>query len=314
MENVNIKPEKETMFSRNLKKKYLPQIGAIIGKELKSESCKLEYKMPGGTFKCDNYIEIDGGAVIIENQYGDSDHDHLGKLFTYTTNLYTESVPITDVVWILIEGKGNVHTEHFEAVNFMNKFFEEKDIKFKIWLLIAERKDDEYTFREADQNDIRLRQEGKPLHPFMVRLSEAISKSNYGEPGRAGNEGKCLELSLPEKDYWINIPFRSREQKIKVEVIFDKKNIHIYSDMIRENFLSDLDEWLEKNEMYIQELIQYNISLEFAGGGDFAKICGYIAAETIDYDYMWDGYIVQIIDLLGKILSFANYEFEKYRP
>jgi len=57
--------------------------------------------------------EDNEGKVIIENQYNKSDHDHLGKLVTYLSN-----VPGTrKAIWIVEEARA----DHINAVNWLNE-------------------------------------------------------------------------------------------------------------------------------------------------------------------------------------------------
>jgi hypothetical protein len=53
----------------------------------------------------------DGGVVIIENQLGKSDHDHLGKLITYLAALSAQSA-----IWIV----SHPRPEHVAAVTWLN--------------------------------------------------------------------------------------------------------------------------------------------------------------------------------------------------
>jgi len=56
--------------------------------------------------------EPNGDYVIIKNQSGKSDHDHLGKLLTYLANLGAKTA-----VWICEDPQ----PEHVEAINWLNK-------------------------------------------------------------------------------------------------------------------------------------------------------------------------------------------------
>ena len=65
-----------------------------------------------GSFAVDMTAQnVDGDTVVIENQLGMSDHDHLGKLLTYATAL-TASVAI----WIV----GNPRPEHVKVLAWLN--------------------------------------------------------------------------------------------------------------------------------------------------------------------------------------------------
>lgn len=64
-------------------------------------------------FRVDIQAEIeDGSKVVIENQFGGSDHDHLGKIITYRTAFDAKIA-----IWIVEHAK----QEHVEAINWLNE-------------------------------------------------------------------------------------------------------------------------------------------------------------------------------------------------
>ncbi|MGD8777508.1 MAG: DUF4268 domain-containing protein [Ignavibacteria bacterium] len=66
-----------------------------------------------GTFSADILAkDIEGNLVIIENQLNITDHDHLGKLLTYLSNLNAKAA-----IWI----SPNPRTEHETAINYLNQ-------------------------------------------------------------------------------------------------------------------------------------------------------------------------------------------------
>lgn len=67
-----------------------------------------------GRFSLDLLAETVGGVqVIIENQLDATNHDHLGKILTYLSNLEAKIA-----VWIA----GDVREEHAEAIRWLNEF------------------------------------------------------------------------------------------------------------------------------------------------------------------------------------------------
>ena len=64
-------------------------------------------------FRVDIQAELeDGSSVVIENQFGDSNHDHLGKIITYRTAFDAKVA-----IWIVERAK----QEHVEAFNWLNE-------------------------------------------------------------------------------------------------------------------------------------------------------------------------------------------------
>lgn len=79
----------------------------------------IEREKKVGTFSIDLYAQTpNGDKVIIENQLEKTDHNHLGQIITYSTNLESNIV-----IWIAKE----VRQEHANAINWLN---ESTDINF----------------------------------------------------------------------------------------------------------------------------------------------------------------------------------------
>ena len=64
------------------------------------------------TFKVDIVAQDNEGKVIIENQFEKSDHDHLGKLLTYISNVENTK----KAIWIVEVAK----SEHQRAIDWLN--------------------------------------------------------------------------------------------------------------------------------------------------------------------------------------------------
>jgi len=73
----------------------------------------VESEKPAGNFSVDIVAEDDSGdPVIIENQYGKSDHDHLGKLLTYLTIIEAKTA-----IWIVEDARA----EHISTISWLNE-------------------------------------------------------------------------------------------------------------------------------------------------------------------------------------------------
>lgn len=72
-----------------------------------------EREQSAGTFSVDLVAEDESGIpVIIENQFGKSDHDHLGKLITYLTAIDAKAA-----IWIVADPR----PEHVAAITWLNE-------------------------------------------------------------------------------------------------------------------------------------------------------------------------------------------------
>ena len=64
-----------------------------------------------GDFRIDVVAETNFGDIVIENQYGRSDHRHLGQLIAYLSHREVQRA-----IWIAEEGR----PEHVKAVEMLN--------------------------------------------------------------------------------------------------------------------------------------------------------------------------------------------------
>ena len=89
-------------------------LGEVLGTELELEGMQMEV----GKFRAD-VVFRDGNDrfVVVENQFGKSDHEHLGKLLTYSAGLEGMDA-VRSVVWIVGE---KFEDEHRAALDWLNK-------------------------------------------------------------------------------------------------------------------------------------------------------------------------------------------------
>lgn len=86
----------------------------VINDQVGLHLANAEREQAVGTFNVDLTAEdADGNPVVIENQLEKSDHDHLGKLITYLTNVEETKTAI----WIVSEPR----PEHIKAVAWLNE-------------------------------------------------------------------------------------------------------------------------------------------------------------------------------------------------
>src|SRR5262245_26819312 len=84
------------------------QLSDAIGLELQVEGIEV----PVGPFTADILAKDSSGAyVVIENQFGKTNHDHLGKMLTYAATLGAAAV-----VWIA----ERFTDEHRKAIEWLN--------------------------------------------------------------------------------------------------------------------------------------------------------------------------------------------------
>jgi hypothetical protein len=85
----------------------------VLGEALDLNFAQVDREQAIGSFNIDLVAIIEGGGtVIIENQLGKSDHDHLGKLITYLTGMSASAA-----IWIVSDPR----PEHVAAVTWLNE-------------------------------------------------------------------------------------------------------------------------------------------------------------------------------------------------
>jgi hypothetical protein len=92
----------------------------ILSEQLGLELTVLESEKSVGPFAADILAEDQAGHVVIENQLERTDHDHLGKLITYLSNLDAKTA-----IWITSDPR----PEHVRAIEYLNEVSPE-DTKF----------------------------------------------------------------------------------------------------------------------------------------------------------------------------------------
>jgi len=86
----------------------------ILGEELDINLTPIEKEKKAGSFSVDIVAEDESGQkVVIENQLEKTDHDHLGKIITYLSNIGAKTA-----IWI----SSNPKQEHERAIDWLNEF------------------------------------------------------------------------------------------------------------------------------------------------------------------------------------------------
>lgn len=163
---------------------------------------EVETEVSVGRYFCDVLAHTaDGQRVVIENQFGHADHDHLGKILTYAAGLEADIL-----IWIAED----FLPEHITALNWLNNNTSEETPSFfaiKIGLIkIDDSKPalDVNTIVHPDQwarqvKTSRISRErtgkSKKYHEFWKHFVVHFDSVKIGFKNR-----------IPPHDSWINIP------------------------------------------------------------------------------------------------------------
>jgi len=104
--------------------KWLQDNIDVLNEILDFEITRADTEQPAGDFYVDLVARDDeGNPVVIENQLGKSDNDHLGKIITYMT-----AVEANKAIWIVADPR----PEHIKAVAWLNESIEPSFYLMKI--------------------------------------------------------------------------------------------------------------------------------------------------------------------------------------
>jgi hypothetical protein len=135
-----------------------------------------------GPFKVDLYAEDGyGHKVIIENQLKKTNHEHLGKIITYLTNLEANTA-----IWITSDPVD----EHVEAIEWLNEY-SPGDISFYLIKVEA----------------IKI-----GLQPIAAPLFTVISGPSEESKQFGGEKKEYAERHLLRKEFWANLLEKAKEK------------------------------------------------------------------------------------------------------
>lgn len=194
-----------------------------------------------GPFKADMLLRTgDGGTVVVENMYGTSDHDHLGKLLTYAAGLdATHAILIAE----------QVRPEHRTMLRWLNENSHDPlhlfGIEIKAWRIGESAAAPQFAVvvqPDDWQRQVRASVSSEPTDTqqlYQAFWSEFLPAFHQAHAGWS-------RASKPTKDSWTNFPAgrsglhysanynnapsRGKARRFRVELYVDGKNPQQASD------------------------------------------------------------------------------------
>ena len=117
----------------------------------------------------------DSSRIVIENQFGGTDHDHLGKLLTYASALDSDP-PIRSVIWI----SESFNDEHRSTLDWLNRISHDEIRFFGVTIEL-------------------LKIEGSKPAP---RFNIVASPNDWTKEVRASSSGKVSDLNRQYQQFW----------------------------------------------------------------------------------------------------------------
>lgn len=206
----------------------------------------IDREQSAGSFSVDLLGEDQSGnAVIIENQLGKSDHDHLGKLITYTTAFDAKTA-----IWIVADAR----PEHIAAVTWLNESSETSFYLLKIEAIKIADSDPAPLLtnivgpseegREVGKTKKELSERHKLRHEFWEQLLNKLK-----------GKSKLFSSISPSHESWISAGagFKSGVS-YNILIWQDKGGIELYIDADRETG--------EMNFFILSELMKHKEDIE----------------------------------------------------
>jgi hypothetical protein len=259
----------------------------------------IEKEKSVGPFFVDIFAEDSTGKkVIIENQLTKTDHDHLGKVLTYLSNLDTKIA-----IWISTDPR----PEHVAAINYLNEVVPE-DTKFYLLKVqafqIGDSEPAPHFTIEAGPSIVRkaggdvkkelAKMDEKRYEFFDQLLSVANQKTNLfsnispngyqnwisASAGRSGMNWLMASMKKSSRiDFWLSSPTREinkeRFEKLvihkdKIEETFGEKLIWDFKENRKQHNLrtystvggiDEIDKWPDIQNDLVDRLIRFEQSL-----------------------------------------------------
>jgi len=193
----------------------------LLSEKLNIELSFMEKEKPTGTFETDILAEdSESNLVIIENQFGKSDHDHLGKTLTYLANIEAKTA-----IWICEDPR----PEHIKVIDWLNEL---PDLSFYLVKIEA------YKISNSP-----------PAPHFVLVTGPSVSAKEVGAKKielaerhlkRLDFWEKLLEKSIkmtplfsnikPKKDNWIETNAGIAGIRYVYVILMDSARIELYID------------------------------------------------------------------------------------
>lgn len=251
-----------------------PENLAILSEALGMGADELEFEASEhsvGAFYADIICRdtLDGGRVLIENQFGASDHDHLGKLLTYASGL--------DARTVVLIGE-HIREEHRAALDWLNDITGEGHDFFacelELWRIGDSLPAPRFNVVVRPNDWAREVQDNMTGEPSELRmtyrrywegLNEVLAAAASGVPQRKPHHESWLNYPIGKSDATISIVLGSGHLRIglylsgtKAKASFD----HLEAQASR--FESDFGAALNWDRMPDRQTSRVVISLDDA--------------------------------------------------
>ena len=228
----------------------------ILGDELNVSITPIEKEKRAGSFSADILAESEeGDPILIENQLQKTDHDHLGKLLTYVSNLEAKKA-----IWISKEPR----SEHERAIEWLNELT--SDVDFYLVKIEAFRIGDsdpapKFTVIAGPTESGKVvgseKKELAERHKKRLKFWEGLLKINKDKTKYFSNckSQKSYDIycssGMPGLSYYYAIKQKSAAIGLSINREKEEKNDNIFNQLLQnrneiEKFFGEELSWFNK--------------------------------------------------------------------
>ena len=293
---------KEIQFSEWLSTDGIDYIKEALGCEVISNGTEVK---PNNKFSVDILLSVDSqeskgetAKIVIENQYGMTDHKHFSKLITYAVTNEAKYA-----VWIAEK----VHPEHKKAIDFLNEntsdnihFYllkaslEKLDNSSPCFSLVTICEPNEEKKLLVSSNNKDLTKLKKAQLKFWSFLSKKINSSVLPFRGRKPLPQQWYNVPVGSSDCYISINLLSQENKIRLKLwINNNKDLYDKLYLEKEYVEATIGRkliWDRKDDSIKASSISYEMPNEFDihNESKYKEYCDIIITELSKHFYKFE--------------------------
>lgn len=183
----------------------------------------LETESKVGAFSADILAQTQDAEqlVIIENQFNDTDHDHLGKLITYASGKDADVV-----IWIVEKARD----EHRKAIEWLNQRTDETLgfflVELQVWQIGDSKPAAQFQVVESPNNWGKLAKK-----ELSTGAETRLLFWNQFRDCASQTEGFSFNLPKPLPQSWYNLSIGSSRYHLRLKVIEREVHAALYIDI-----------------------------------------------------------------------------------
>lgn len=264
---------------------------SLLGTELGIELEVEDTEVAAGPFSADILAKDTSTDryVVIENQLGKTDHDHLGKCITYASVLSA-----TAIVWIAAE----FTEEHKKALDWLNENVSEDlsfyGVKLELWQIENSKMAPRFNVLCKPASSIK---ESSKLYAKGVLTETRARQLKFWQTFREalGKSKAFPSLQTPQPRYWYNLPLGN--SKIHLSSIADTTGNRIgIRVIIKGSVAAAAMPFLLESRAAVEKVVGEPLLWNPNPDNVQKHISLYLADADLSQEAAWDKYITWLVD------------------